>query len=92
MKTKWLMDKILCFCIGKHGEKIAEKLQKIVQSLPGDDSTNTSATAVLCHLYFYCCWRSNYFNAPQVYLEFGVKACLNPFGRRPAKAGAIMIG
>ena len=86
------MDRLLCFCIGKHGEKIAEKLQKIVQSLPGDDSTNTSAAAVLCHLYFYCCWRSNYFNAQQVYLEFGVKACLNPIGRRPAKAGAIMIG
>ena len=34
----------------------------------------------------------NYFNVPQVYLEFGVKAGLNPFGRRPTKAGAIMIG
>ena len=34
----------------------------------------------------------NYFNVPHVYLEFGVKAGLNPFGRRPAKAGAIMIG
>lgn len=32
------------------------------------------------------------FNAPQVYVEFGVKAGLSPFGRRPAKAGAIMIG
>ena len=36
--------------------------------------------------------RNCYFNAPQVYFESGVKAALNPFGRRPAKAGAIMIG
>ena len=84
---------LLYYCIVL-GEKIhvAKKLQKIAQSLPGDDSTDTSAAAVLCHLYFYYCWHGDYFNAPQVYLEFGVKAGLNPFGRRPGKAGAIMIG
>ena len=81
------MRKILRFCFGKHGEKKAEKSRKVAQSLPGDDSTDTSAADVSCHLYFYCCA-----NAPQVYVEFGVKAGLSPFGRRPAKAGAIMIG
>ena len=86
------MGEILYFCFGKHGEKKAEKSRKIAESLPGDESTDTSAADVLCHLYFYCCWRSNYFDAPQVYLEFGVKAGINPFGRRPAKAGAMMIG
>ena len=60
------MGEILCFCFGKHGEKKAEKSNKIAQSLLGD--------------------------APQVYLEFGVKAGFNLFGKRPAKAGVIMIG
>ena len=87
------MDEILCFCFGKHGEKKAEKSRKIAQSLPGDDSSDTSAADVLRHYYiFIVVDNRNYFNVPQVYLEFGVKAGLNPFGRRPAKAGAIMIG
>ena len=52
------MGEILYFCFGKHGEKKAEKSRKIAEnrgSLPGDDSTDTSAADVLCHLYFYCC-------------------------------------
>ena len=84
------MREILCFCFGKHGKK-TEKSRKTAQSLPGDDCTDTSAADVLYHLYFCCCWRGKYFNAPQVYVAFGVKADLSPFGRRPAKAGAIMI-
>ena len=46
---------ILRFCFGKHRGKKAKKSRKITQSLPGDDSTDTSAPEVLCHLYFYCC-------------------------------------
>lgn len=57
------MREILRFCFEKHGEKRAEKSWKIAQSLPGDDSTDTSAADVLCHLYFYCCLRGNCFNA-----------------------------
>ena len=38
---------------GKHGEKKAEKSRKVAQSLPGDDSTNTSVADVLSHLYFF---------------------------------------
>ena len=49
------MGEIFYFCFGKHGEKKAEKSRKIAESLPGDDSTDTSAADVLCHLYFYCC-------------------------------------
>ena len=49
------MCEILRFCFEKHGEKRAEESWKIAQSLPGDDSTDTSAADVLCHLYFYCC-------------------------------------
>ena len=44
------MGEIVCFCFGKHGEKKAEESNKIAQSLPGDDSTDTSAADVLCHL------------------------------------------
>ena len=70
------MGEILCFCVGKHREKKAEKMRKVVQSLPGDNSTDTSTADVLYHMY--CCWRTSYFNEPQAYLEFGVKAGLHP--------------
>ena len=70
------MGEILCFCVGKHREKKAEKMRKVVQSLSGDNSTDTSNADVLYHLY--CCWRTSYFNEPQAYLEFGVKAGLHP--------------
>ena len=45
--------KYCAFFFGKHGEKKVEKSQKIAQSLPGDDFTDTSAADVLCHLCFY---------------------------------------
>ena len=57
-------------------EKKAKKMRKVVQSFPGDNSTDTSNADVLYHLY--CCWRTSYFNEPQAYLEFGVKAGLHP--------------
>ena len=44
------MGEILYFCFGKHGEKKAEKSRKIAQSLPGDDSTDTSAADVIAYL------------------------------------------
>ena len=42
-----------CAFVLENTEKKAEKMRKVVQSLPGDNSTDTSTADVLYHMY--CC-------------------------------------
>ena len=47
--------KYCAFVLENTERRKPKNLRKIAKGLQGDDSTDTPAADVLCHLYFYCC-------------------------------------